>query len=496
MKNLSIFVPLTKVDHSQHLVTGVLAEEAPDKSGEVFDWETGKAAVLAWSETFKKATEGTGQEPSLGNLRVMHTGKAVGKFVSVVPNVATKQIEVAAKVVDEEEWKKVAAGIYTGFSLGGSYTKKWADPKQPGLTRYTPAVAEGSLADNPCMWGSTFTAIKADGAEELVKMVGLQKDAGGATAAAQAAIDSIKQVLVELGTLTGDVQSITLSDLATALDALLFVKADAAAAQADEASTAPETPAAPTEQEMAAALETGDMSKLEPVVEMCKTIKQLMGLGLLKQEEKKKEDDEEEEPAPAKEDDDEEAPKELTDEQKEELESCVIAQKEEGKTQDEAFAICTAQVTKTMEPKAVAATAADMSKTARLAWGGPEPLVQDLTEPMTKLLTESETVKTALVKTVTDAVTKAVETGLTGVITRLTDMDSRLEQVESTPAAVGRTVAAVRKSLGSEATGEPSTVNVDDLGKAVDTLEAKGVLRGKALQDARMGLAAASVPKV
>lgn len=165
MPDLAMFVPITKVDAVQRLVYGSLASETPDRSNEVFDYETSKPLVEAWSGDIKKATDGKSE----GNLRAMHSKIAAGKFTSVVCNDATKSVDVCAKVVDDAEWTKVQEGVYTGFSVGGEYVKKWKDPKDATLTRYTAKPAEGSLVDLPCNPGSSFVMVKADGVEELRK---------------------------------------------------------------------------------------------------------------------------------------------------------------------------------------------------------------------------------------------------------------------------------------------------------------------------------------
>lgn len=165
MPDLAMFVPITKVDAVQRLVYGSLASETPDRSNEVFDYETSKPLVEAWSGDIKKATDGKSE----GNLRAMHSKIAAGKFTSVVCNDATKSVDVCAKVVDDAEWTKVQEGVYTGFSVGGEYVKKWKDPRDATLTRYTAKPAEGSLVDLPCNPGSSFVMVKADGVEELRK---------------------------------------------------------------------------------------------------------------------------------------------------------------------------------------------------------------------------------------------------------------------------------------------------------------------------------------
>ena len=162
MRDLQLFARLTKVDEVRHEVTGVLAEEAPDKSGEIFDYGSSKPFFKAWNAEFEKATDGR----SLGNVREMHQPVAVGKFVRAEYDDSAKQIVVTAKIVDRDAWQKVAEGVYTGFSIGGKYVKSWRDGE---YVRYTAEPNEGSLVDNPCMYGTHFSAIKADGSTEVRK---------------------------------------------------------------------------------------------------------------------------------------------------------------------------------------------------------------------------------------------------------------------------------------------------------------------------------------
>jgi len=160
---MDIFVPILKVDAAKREVYGVMAEDAKDKSGETFDYETSKPYVKAWSEDALRRTMVAGQEASLGNVRGQHSKVAAGKLVDIQFDDKRKCIPVIAKIVDDNEWKKVEEGVYTGFSIGGSYVKRWAD----GATiRYTANPREVSIVDNPCMYGATFTMVKANGAFE------------------------------------------------------------------------------------------------------------------------------------------------------------------------------------------------------------------------------------------------------------------------------------------------------------------------------------------
>lgn len=159
---MKLFIPLRKADAARRLVTGYATAEAPDRAGEICDYASTKPHYLKWSEDFSKASGGR----SLGNLRAMHGKSAAGKIVDIQFDDAAKTIEITAKIVDEAEWRKVEEGVYTGFSQGGAYVKRWADPQNPELTRYTAAPHEISLVDLPCLPSATFEFVKADGAVE------------------------------------------------------------------------------------------------------------------------------------------------------------------------------------------------------------------------------------------------------------------------------------------------------------------------------------------
>lgn len=185
MDDMKIFVPITKIDAAQRLVYGVVTAEKPDVAGEVCDYATTKPRYQTWSQNFASATEGR----SLGNLRAMHSNVAAGKLIEIAFNDEQKRIEICGKVVDDAEWQKVEEGVYTGFSQGGRYLKRWPDPDEPALTRYTAEPLEVSLVDYPCLPEATFAVIKVDGSTELRKF----KDAallpnGDALAAALAKI--------------------------------------------------------------------------------------------------------------------------------------------------------------------------------------------------------------------------------------------------------------------------------------------------------------------
>ncbi len=154
-----MFAQFVKVNEATGEFTGIAAEEFPDQAGEIFDYEASKPLIKAWSDDSFKHSGGK----SRGNLRAMHDPKrAAGLLTAISFNDALKRVEVSGQVVDTEEMAKLAAGVYTGLSFGGSYA--WR--KQDGIhVRYAAKPVELSLADKPCVPTAHFTLVKADGSQ-------------------------------------------------------------------------------------------------------------------------------------------------------------------------------------------------------------------------------------------------------------------------------------------------------------------------------------------
>ena len=172
--NLAVFVPLTKVDVVQRLVYGTMAVEQPDRSGEIMDYATAKIAIQKWSDECHKRSGGK----SFGNVREMHGKVAAGALTEIAFDDTLMKVDVCARVDDEGTWTKVQKGTLTGFSIGGGYAKRWADPKNAVLKRYTPTLSEVSLVDLPCIPGATIDLIKADGVVEQIEAVGAPFEPG------------------------------------------------------------------------------------------------------------------------------------------------------------------------------------------------------------------------------------------------------------------------------------------------------------------------------
>jgi hypothetical protein len=248
MDDMKIFVPITKIDAAQRLVYGVVTAEAPDVSGEVCDYASTKPLYQKWSQHFASATDGK----SFGNLRAMHGHVAAGKLVEIAFNDDAKRIEICGKVVDDAEWQKVEEGVYTGFSQGGRYLKRWPDPNAPDLVRYTAEPLEVSLVDHPCLPEATFAVIKADGSTELRKF----------KVGALAAASSLAEELAKVGARHSKVDKERIKqthDLLVALDPDCCAASSIPGANVDPA---PKLPSGKGSDEIAAVGETEKLAKV------------------------------------------------------------------------------------------------------------------------------------------------------------------------------------------------------------------------------------------
>lgn len=163
---LNAFIPLVKVDEKRRLIIGRAAHEVPDRQSEIMDYETAKPAFEAWSKAVEEASGGL----SKGNVRAMHGRHAAGKLIGIDFNDKDKAIDVVAEIVDEGDWQKCLKGVYTGFSIGGGYARRWQDGP---YRRYTPRLTEISLVDLPAQPTARFAELlKGDGLVEHIELVG------------------------------------------------------------------------------------------------------------------------------------------------------------------------------------------------------------------------------------------------------------------------------------------------------------------------------------
>lgn len=163
---MNLFAQIRKVDEEKRLVYGRAAEEVVDKSGEMMDYLKSKPHFQKWSADVAADSGGK----SLGNVRAMHGKVAAGVLKGLDFNDPELAVDVCAHIVDDQEWKKVLTGTYTGFSIGGRYVSSKVE-KIDGrdVKKYVAEPNEISLVDRPCMGGATFFEIqKADGTLQKV----------------------------------------------------------------------------------------------------------------------------------------------------------------------------------------------------------------------------------------------------------------------------------------------------------------------------------------
>jgi len=141
MNNFSKFVPINKVDDEKRMVYGFASTPDLDSQGEIVSVEAIKKAL---PEYLKYPT-----------IREMHQPNAVGVTKETVVD-DKKGLYIAAKVVDDNAWKKVKEGVLRGFSIGGSIVSK------VGNIIKALELVEISLVDSPANKKAAIELWKAE----------------------------------------------------------------------------------------------------------------------------------------------------------------------------------------------------------------------------------------------------------------------------------------------------------------------------------------------
>jgi len=149
---MKIYAPFRKVeaqDDGTIIVAGIASTEAVDADGEIIK----ASAIAAALPDFMR--HGTGA------LREMHQLSAAGTVISATVEGGETMIE--AHVVDPVAVKKVQAGVYKGFSVGGKVTGRDAEMRK---TITAVRLIEISLVDRPNNPDAVLTCWKAEGGDE------------------------------------------------------------------------------------------------------------------------------------------------------------------------------------------------------------------------------------------------------------------------------------------------------------------------------------------
>lgn len=142
--NPLLFVNITRVDEEERMVYGYATTEALDSHGTIIDLGSVEKCLpdyLKWR-----------------NVREMHQPSAVGTADEVTLD--DKGLYLGAHIVDDQAWRKVTAGVYKGFSIGGS------KDYQIGNRIYLKKINEITLGDRPSNEECTFDTFRLYQQEE------------------------------------------------------------------------------------------------------------------------------------------------------------------------------------------------------------------------------------------------------------------------------------------------------------------------------------------
>ena len=140
MDETKLYLPFAKVDKKKRMVFGLVSSESVDAHGEVVK----KGAIERAFPDYMK----------FGNIREMHQPSAVGKVKEFSHK--DEGTWIGAKIVDNVAWTKVLEGVYGGFSIGGTVTKK------RGNVIEELRLSEISVVDRPANPDAVFELIKFD----------------------------------------------------------------------------------------------------------------------------------------------------------------------------------------------------------------------------------------------------------------------------------------------------------------------------------------------
>jgi len=144
------FVAITKVDDEKRMVYGIANSDTLDCQDEIVEWEATKQAIPEFCKW--------------RNLREMHGDTAAGTVPELEVDDVSKKLNIGAKVVDDNAWKKVKEGVYKGFSIGGKALeriKQFDTALGKNISRVKKYVLnEISLVDRPANPDCVFTMMK------------------------------------------------------------------------------------------------------------------------------------------------------------------------------------------------------------------------------------------------------------------------------------------------------------------------------------------------
>ncbi len=136
-----------ELDDGTLIVEGIASTDGVDSDGETITADAMKASIPDYMK--------------FGAVREMHKASAAGTALSI--NVGDDGVTtIKTHIVDSEAVKKVKAGVYKGFSVGGKATQR-DDLNKTIITGLN--LIEVSLVDRPANPDAVITCYKAEGIE-------------------------------------------------------------------------------------------------------------------------------------------------------------------------------------------------------------------------------------------------------------------------------------------------------------------------------------------
>jgi phage head maturation protease len=145
-----LYGAIEKRDAAQRVVEGYISSAATDVNGQIVDPVWLQQALPPWLSSY-------------GNIREQHNPlRAVGK-ADRVDLAAQPGPYLSARIVDDDAWRKVEAGVYTGFSVGIKNPVIVADAAAPRGRIVGGQLLEVSVVDRPANDAARFVLVKAAG---------------------------------------------------------------------------------------------------------------------------------------------------------------------------------------------------------------------------------------------------------------------------------------------------------------------------------------------
>lgn len=164
MPNTYLTIDLAKsATDDERLVIGIASTPEPDGQSGVWEGRPYAGDIIDPAAM----RDALADYMQYANVREMHRNQAAGT-VERAEQTADGATRIAVRVVDDDAWKKVKAGVYKGFSIGGKALRAQLEKLPDGrvVRRILKLLlTEISLVDRPANAGARILVFKRDGGD-------------------------------------------------------------------------------------------------------------------------------------------------------------------------------------------------------------------------------------------------------------------------------------------------------------------------------------------